>query len=427
MGVTEEKQIVNTNCDIAWEYLKAGEYDLSIKYSQEALTTAERINFQSGVAQALTYIGSHYEEKGDYTVAIKHFFHALKIYDSLIATGSKERSLKFLKKSSATVLHNIGKAYMFQNDYKKALGYFHKALVFSKENGDKTAIAAHTGIIGVAYIYNFDYDSSLVYLLQAQKMDAELKNTSQSIYWLGNIGNVYYLKGQQEKDPNKKSEMNEKALLNYQEALKESRITGDKTLIASWLGNIGSINTESGKFEDAELYLNEGMALAEDMKALNMIKQFEESLSNLYEAWGKTDKALLHYKKFIAVRDSLYNDENTRNQTRIEMNYEFDKKQAIAKAEQEKKDEVTRIVIWSISSGLFLVLILAIFIFRSYKQKQKANVIITQQKEEVERQKQLVEDKQKEILDSIHYAKRIQQSLMPTMKYIEKQIGRLMK
>lgn len=425
--MTNEKEIVNTNCDIAWEYLKAGEFDLSIKYSQEALTIAERINFQSGVAQALTYIGSHYEEKGDYTVAIKHLFHALAIYDSLLANGSKERDVKYLKKSCATVLHNIGKAYMYQNDYRKALGYFHKALLLSKENGDKTAISAHTGIIGVAYLYNNNYDSSLVYLLQAQQMDAELRNRSQSIYWLGNIGNVYYLKGQQETDSHKKSEMNDKALINYQEALKESRITGDKTLIASWLGNIASINMEAGKFQDAENYLKEGMALAEEMKALNMIKQFEESMFNLYELWGKTDKALLHYKKFIAVRDSLYNDENTKNQTRSEMNYEFDKKQAIAKAEQEKKDAVTKIIIYSISAGMFLVLLLAIFIFRSYRQKRNANIIITKQKEETEKQKALVEEKQKEILDSIHYAKRIQRSLLPTEKYIERNLNNLKK
>jgi hypothetical protein len=74
-----------------------------------------------------------------------------------------------------------------------------------------------------------------------------------------------------------------------------------------------------------------------------------------------------------------------------------------------------------------LVLILAGFIFRSYRQKQKANIIISQQKSEVEKQKNLVEEKQKDILDSIHYAKRIQQSLLPTEKYIEKKLNELKK
>jgi Ca2+/Na+ antiporter len=106
------------------------------------------------------------------------------------------------------------------------------------------------------------------------------------------------------------------------------------------------------------------------------------------------------------------------------MQYAFDKKETEAKAEQDKKDAVTRIVIYSISAGLVLVLLLAVFIFRSYRQKQRANIIIGRQKEEVEKQKQLVEEKQKEILDSIHYARRIQQSLMPTEKYIERTLNR---
>jgi cell division protein FtsB len=105
------------------------------------------------------------------------------------------------------------------------------------------------------------------------------------------------------------------------------------------------------------------------------------------------------------------------------MQYEFDKKEAQNKAEQEKKDEVSRTIIYGISSGLLLVMLLALFVFRSYRQKQKANVIITKQKEEVEMQKQLVEVKQKEILDSIYYARRIQRSLLPGEKHIAKMLN----
>jgi hypothetical protein len=119
----------------------------------------------------------------------------------------------------------------------------------------------------------------------------------------------------------------------------------------------------------------------------------------------------------MTLNDSLFNEEKDKEITRKEMNYEFEKKEAAAKVEQEKKDVVTKIVIYSISSGFLLVLLLAGLIFRGYRQKQKANVIIG-------RQKQLVEEKQKEILDSIHYAKRIQRSLLPTEKYIHKSLDR---
>ena len=72
----------------------------------------------------------------------------------------------------------------------------------------------------------------------------------------------------------------------------------------------------------------------------------------------------------------------------------------------------------TISIVLFLALILVIFVSRSLRINQKKNKIITEQK-------LLVEEKQKEIIDSIRYAKRIQQSLMPSEKYVSKKIGEL--
>ncbi|MFI5142288.1 MAG: PP2C family protein-serine/threonine phosphatase, partial [Bacteroidia bacterium] len=60
---------------------------------------------------------------------------------------------------------------------------------------------------------------------------------------------------------------------------------------------------------------------------------------------------------------------------------------------------------------LLLVFGFAVFAYRSYLQKQKANVEITHQKE-------VIEEKQKEILDSIHYAKRIQRAVITSDNYI---------
>ena len=107
------------------------------------------------------------------------------------------------------------------------------------------------------------------------------------------------------------------------------------------------------------------------------------------------------------------------------MQYEFDKKEALAKTEQTKKDEIAakekqrqQIVLYATSGGLLLFIVLAGLIFKNLQTNKKKNKIISHQK-------QLVEEKQKEIIDSIRYAKRIQHSLLPTEKYIEKSLNRL--
>lgn len=118
-------------------------------------------------------------------------------------------------------------------------------------------------------------------------------------------------------------------------------------------------------------------------------------------------------------------EENTKKQVRSEMNYEFEKKEAAAKLEQEKKEAIAQaesrkqsIIMYSVCGILVLVFAFAVYAYRSYLQKQKANLEIT-------RQKEIIEVKQKEILDSIHYAKRIQTALIASDKYIERNLDRL--
>ena len=69
-------------------------------------------------------------------------------------------------------------------------------------------------------------------------------------------------------------------------------------------------------------------------------------------------------------------------------------------------------VISIIAALTFITLLLLILAIIANRQRRKANQLLSMQKKEVEKQKLLVETKQKEILDSINYAKRIQTALM---------------
>jgi serine phosphatase RsbU (regulator of sigma subunit) len=101
------------------------------------------------------------------------------------------------------------------------------------------------------------------------------------------------------------------------------------------------------------------------------------------------------------------------------MQNKFDKEISARQLEQAKKDAVLkqqqkqqRIITISVSILLIIITVFLFFVYRSYKQKQQANIIITRHKQEVESQKHLIEEKQKEIIDSINYAKRIQSAIL---------------
>ncbi|HWY10334.1 MAG TPA: hypothetical protein VN026_03360, partial [Bacteroidia bacterium] len=118
--------------------------------------------------------------------------------------------------------------------------------------------------------------------------------------------------------------------------------------------------------------------------------------------------------------------ENTKKSSQAKLQYDFDKK-AIADSlknaeikikegfEHEKEIQQQKMYSYGAVLGFILMLIIAVVSYRAFKHKQKANIII-------EQQKIIVEEKQKEIIDSIQYAKRIQQSLLPTDKYIERNL-----
>jgi two-component system, NtrC family, sensor kinase len=123
----------------------------------------------------------------------------------------------------------------------------------------------------------------------------------------------------------------------------------------------------------------------------------------------------------------MMNNDASRKTTELQMNYEFEKKETANKAEQEKKDAVAKaernkqkLVLILVTCVLILVLIFAIFAYRSYLQKQKANI-------KINKQKKIIEEKQKEIIDSINYASLIQKALLPNEKYIEKNLTKFNK
>ena len=138
------------------------------------------------------------------------------------------------------------------------------------------------------------------------------------------------------------------------------------------------------------------------------------------------------YELEIKMRDSVNTVENQNAIVKKELQYDYEKKELKMKTEQDKKDLLAKEELKQKEKernyfiiGFAMVMILAGFIFRSYREKNKANEIITAKKEEVEKQKEIIEEKQKEILDSIHYAKRIQTALITSEKYIERSLKRL--
>ncbi len=391
--------------------------DTVILISNKAIELAAKLKWKKGIIKSYLWLGHSYFLKGDFTKALSLGFNSLKIAEEI---GDK----LLIIKSNA----NIGNIYKDIDEDENALKYYLKALRISEEIKDKNRIGQQLGNIGNVYRNRKDYSKALTYYFKALTISEELGLKNNASIWLNNIGNVYSDRGDSALEAGDEKYANNilfpKAISYYQKVLLMASEMNDKVGSTRTLANMGSLYIEIRKYNEAEKCLLKAFVLSDSIAAMDYKKRIEESLSHLYYEQGRYKEAIYHYQNFINIRDSIINGENIKKQTQTEMQFEFDKQQIAdsirsadkliqenLKHEQEIKQQ--KIFTYGGIIGFLLMIIVAAVSFRAYKAKQKANEIILEQKE-------LVEEKQKEIMDSIKYAKRIQESLLPTKKYIER-------
>ena len=415
-----KKGKASTLGNIGLSYSAQADYLQALDYYLKALEIANEFGFKQLTANNLGNIASIYFDQAAYPKALEYYFKQLKINEEL---GDKNRIVNSLI--------GIGNVYNYQADYPKALDYYFKTLKMAEELGGNDIKETIYGNIGIVYAGQFNYPKALDYYFKALKIAEELHNKNGTARHLGNIATVFTSQADYIK-----------ALDFCFKALKLKEEIGDKQGIVVNLTNIGSLYTTTGKFNAAYTNLYRSLAIADSIKALDNMKSLYKMLSDLYEKsnvplldsiggkiLNKEEmrlRALHYFKSYMNLRDSIFSEENKKQLIRKEMNFDFEKKELATKVDQDKKNilaekekQKQKIITYSVSAGLLLVLLLALFIFRGYKQKQKANHIITQQKTEVENQKHLIEEKHKEITDSINYAERIQRSFLATKKLLD--------
>jgi serine phosphatase RsbU (regulator of sigma subunit) len=226
------------------------------------------------------------------------------------------------------------------------------------------------------------------------------------------------------------------ALEYYNKALSYSTVNSDKISQAVSYDGIGMVYYKLKQYDKALSFLEKSIAISTDIDSkLDIISSYEK-IALCYAAKGNYKKAFDYQQLLFATKDSILNVESSKQVNELATKYETEKKQLLidnlnkdnalkqeelAKSELQVKQQNMQIMFFILA--LLLLSALSFFIFRSYKQKKQSAEIILSQKVEVERQRDLVEEKSKEITDSIHYAKRIQQALLASDTFLKKHIS----
>lgn len=444
---------INAYLNFAKIYDDQGEVARCIENGQKALTIAYSINDKTLIYNSLSRVGATYYAESDNSKALSYFLKALKIGENVVDKKELGKTVSYLgliyfnqgnfpkaleydflalkyneecdyKKGMASTYNNIGLVYDGQKNLDKALESYLKGLKIAEEIDFKKA--ASFALVNISGIYQLrgDISKALEYLNRALKIFEEKGDKSGIAATLNNIGALYE---DEYKAAKKVSDKSTDSLLlltldNFNRSLVIYREIELKEGIAMVLANVGNIRLTERKYDEALKYCFESLTIAKEIDGLDQIKITEKILADIYHQKKDAANELLHYQAYIAARDSLINAENTEKFVRTEMNFDFEKKQALEQLEQEKKDAVTqanlnrqKFISYSVVAGLIIVLLFSILLFNRFR-------LIRKQKEIIEVQKSMVDEKNKEITDSIQYAKRIQQALLASDTLLKKNL-----
>jgi serine phosphatase RsbU (regulator of sigma subunit)/Tfp pilus assembly protein PilF len=352
------------------------------------------------LGNALGNIGYVYDSQGDIPKALEYFHESLKIQEEI---GDKS--------GIASNLNNIGNIYSVQEDLPKALAYLHKSLKIEEEIGDKKGISISLINIANIYISQGDRSKALAYLHESLKILEEVGNKEGIASSISKIGWIYNYQG----DPHK-------ALEYYHKSLKIQEEIADKGGIALSLNNIGSIEFEKGSNKGitaAKKHFLKALEIAQEIGSPELISDASNHLSKVYEKQGKGMLALGMHQLHIKMRDSIKNEATLKASIQQGAKYAYEKVQAVKDAAHEKQLAIEKeakakqqVITAATGGGLGLVAIFLLFVMNRLKVTRKQKAVI-------EEQKDIVEMAHQEIKDSITYAKRIQNAILPPVKLVK--------
>jgi len=298
-------------------YQRLGNPKQALKYHQMSLEARKIMGINRDLIMSYKNIGSVYQDQGDYAEALRNFLIALKT--------AEETNDKFW---IAETYVSLGSCYFYQENYEKAFEYFTKNLMIVQKVGDKRRMADAYNNIGNISIKQEKYQEALQNHEKALNIRKEVDDKFGISASYLNIGAVYM-----------EQERHDEALKNLFQAAKIKEEIRDQNGLAMTFNNIGKIYTKQHKFEEAALYLTKSLDISKQSNNKELIFSAYSTLVFLDSTSGNFANAYVNYKNATLYKDSLENKEVTEQITRLQMQYEFDKKEDSLKYQQALTDE----------------------------------------------------------------------------------------
>lgn len=376
-----------------------GDINTSEKWYNEKIQTAKRINDTSAEMETYYNLGLIYAQTGKYLESANTSFKAIKYFER------KKDTMNLIYQ-----LQSIGVTYFNLDDKPSSLKFLYKAADFCIKVKDNYQLSGIYIDISTSYFDTSNvqlHDSVLKYIDKAINLSKSEKDDFHYAIGLNSLAE-FYSKTHQDR---KAIQMATTAMRMNEESERLLGLTQNYDVLSRSYLRINLL--------DSALYFaRKGYDIAKQQNQKENLLSISLTISQTFEKKKMYDSSLTYHQLYFTHYQGIQKSVQLRGIAKQELMYEKEnqdqlrlKEKLISQTKLEKQKQINTIVI--VASILLSILLVISFV--NYRQKQKASA-------EILKQKKLLEEKQKEIHDSIVYASRIQKSLMPTTLYLKKKL-----
>lgn len=346
------------------------------QYRQEALALSTRLKYASGIAWAYYLEGVIYTYQNKLMNSVNSLTTALAL-----ATEAKDYAL-------AVRIHNgIGLNNLRLEDDYNAMRSFENALLAIKKSPDKSFESALLHNIGGLYVKNKRYDEAIKTLSKSIALNLKQQNGKTGLALnFKEMGLAYYgIKDYQT------------ALLYGEKSLALSRETDFALNEINSLSLLGLTYLKLGQLSRAKSYLDDAHSKAIPNNARREKLLIYGGYADYYSAQGAYQEALKYQNQYTALYDSLYSVGRSKLILEYQGKFQAQQKEAenkVLRIEQLSTENQIRQrnqILLFVSAILLVFIIICVLVFWGNARIRKANTLLRDQKNEIEKQKDSVD------------------------------------
>jgi len=374
--------------------------DSCVYYGKKALELARSVNYLKGCGKAYNSIGSYYNGKGEYRLALANFIEGYKTYEKLND-----------KRAMSNLMNSMGNTYMGINNTAKALDAYTKSYEIASLDSNKYMMGISSIGLGNMHLLHKNATQALDYFLRAKTIFQKAPNALYPLavsYTL--IGNVFV-------------ELNQfdEAFINFKKAVEQLQTLHNTYGIAATYRVIGEAYKKQGDLNKSLEYFEKSFTVFTERKAYDDLKNVSLDISDVYKRKHNFEKALEYYTKYTGFKDSIFNTENNKQLLEVETKYQTGKKEQEIEVQKLKLKE-QQFQRNALVVGVIVIILMLVLVYNRYSVKRKANTSLSKVNSDLELKNTIIEQKNVEITDSIKYARRIQNAILPSRERFYKEL-----